>query len=137
MKRIVIACVLLALCAAVSVGCTSSDGFTGTYKLENEVMVCTLIVRSNGTFRFERKFLYSSGLDDDPVDNDKENIREGTYTITKDEKGTSDIINLKYTYTDPLGMTHKFSATGISVRRDGKVYLTVAGPDISGTFVKK
>ena len=127
------AVVVIMLIMAFCVGCGPYGDYSGTYvKSDSDGTTYTITLSSSGSFRFERKFSDKSSMHGTIIDNDKNNIREGTFTVD-DGKIT---INYKVydmamdKYTDAVS-TAKLSGGKLTVSR------TDAYSDVYGTFTKR
>ncbi len=130
---ILLSAMVVMFCLSLS-ACGPSMSFTGTFFKDSGNRTYTLTLKSDGTFRYVRKFKQSSGIDGDPVDNPNSNIRTGRYVVYTDKNEAT----FSYSYYDAAsGQTLKGSALGKLSKKDGNVILTLTGEEMKGTFIKK
>ncbi|MBR2967548.1 MAG: hypothetical protein IKC35_02065 [Clostridia bacterium] len=126
MKRfasIILVCLVLLSCIA----CGPYGNYAGTYTKSSDSATFTVTLSASGNFKFEREFKTSNEFN--PFDDDKHNIREGTFAVENGEI----IIQFSY-YDDALRKTVKATA---KAKVNGKK-LTISGSDeIKGTYTKQ
>lgn len=129
MKKIALFSVVV-LIALMCSCCGPYAEFAGTYSYsDSNKITYTVTLKSNGDFRFERKFPKTSSMYGSPIDNDNYNLREGTFS----QEGDKIIIKFSYYEEAEKGYVH-----GTAEARIVNNKLIISGNEqINGTFIKQ